>query len=56
MMREAALRAIEEEGVEVEASLEERARQEMLANAINLVKDKPEDVTRLLRTWLSEED
>ena len=56
MMREAALRAIEEEGVEVEASLEERARQEMLANAINMVKDRPEDVTQLLRTWLAEED
>lgn len=55
MMREAALRAIEEEGVEVEMSLEERARQEMLENAINLAKERPEDVAHLLRTWLAEE-
>ena len=56
MMREAALRAIEEEGVEIETSLEEKARQEMLANAIDMVKNRPEDVAQLLRTWLSEED
>ena len=56
MMREAALRAIEEEGVELEPSLEERARKEMLANAINMVRNRPQDVTQLLRTWLSEED
>ena len=56
MMREAALRAMEEGGVEVEVSLEERARREMLENAINLVKEKPEDVALLLRTWLSEEE
>ncbi len=55
MMREAALRAIEEEGVEVELSLEERARREMLENAINLAKERPEDVAHLLRTWLAEE-
>ncbi|MCB1147817.1 MAG: flagellar M-ring protein FliF [Leptospiraceae bacterium] len=55
MMREAALRAIEEEGVEVEMSLEERARREMLENAINLAKERPEDVAHLLRTWLAEE-
>lgn len=55
MMREAALRAIEEEGVEVELSLEERARREMLENAINLAKERPEDVAHLIRTWLSEE-
>ncbi len=55
MMREAALRAIEDEGVEVELSLEERARKEMLENAMNLAKERPEDVAHLLRTWLSEE-
>ncbi len=55
MMREAALRAIEEEGVEVEMSLEERARKEMIENAKNLAKERPEDVANLLRTWLSEE-
>ena len=56
MMREAALRAMEEDGVEIEVSLEERARKEMLENAINLAKEKPEDVAHLMRTWLAQED
>ncbi|MES0489936.1 MAG: flagellar basal-body MS-ring/collar protein FliF [Leptospirales bacterium] len=55
MMREAALRAIEDEGVEVELSLEEKARKEMIENAINLAKDRPEEVAQLLRTWLAED-
>jgi len=55
MMREAALKAAEEEGVEVELSLEEKARMEMQQNAINLAKERPEDVAALLRTWLAEE-
>jgi len=55
MMRDAALRAIEEEGVEVEMSLEERARREMLENAISLAKERPEDVANLIRTWLADE-
>jgi flagellar M-ring protein FliF len=55
MMRDAALRAIEEEGVEVELSIEEQARRAMIENAINLAKERPEDVVQLLRTWLSEE-
>lgn len=55
MMREAAIRAWEEEGVEVELSPEERARREMLENAINLAKEKPEEVAQLIRTWLSED-
>ena len=54
-LREQALRSAEEEGVEVELSLEEKARLEMQQNAINLAKEKPEDVASLLRTWLSEE-
>lgn len=55
MIREAALRAAEKEGIELQLSLEERARIEMLENAINLAKEKPEDVASLLRTWLAEE-
>ncbi|RME91291.1 MAG: flagellar M-ring protein FliF [Candidatus Hydrogenedentota bacterium] len=55
MMRDAALRAIEEEGVDVEMSLEEKARKEMIENAIALAKERPEDVALLLRTWLMEE-
>jgi len=54
-MQEAALRAAEEGGVEVELSLEERARLELQENAINLARERPEDVAMLIRTWLSEE-
>lgn len=54
-MREAALRAAEDEGVEVELSLEEKARLELQENAINLAKERPDDVAQLLRTWLAEE-
>ncbi len=54
-MREAALRAAEEEGVEVELSLEEKARLELQENAINLARERPDDVAALLRTWLAEE-
>ncbi len=54
-MREAALRAAEEEGVDVELSLEERARLELQENAINMARERPDDVAQLLRTWLADE-
>jgi flagellar M-ring protein FliF len=54
-MREAALRAAEEEGIDVELSLEERARMELQENAITLARERPDDVASLLRTWLAEE-
>ena len=54
-MREAALRSAEEQGVEVELSVEERARLEMQENAINMAREHPEDVAQLVRTWLMEE-
>ncbi len=54
-MREAALRSAEEEGMEVEMSVEERARLEMQENAINMAREHPEDVAQLIRTWLVEE-
>jgi len=54
-MREAALRSAEEQGVEVELSIEERARLEMQENAINMAREHPEDVAQLIRTWLIEE-
>ncbi|MCE9501313.1 MAG: flagellar M-ring protein FliF [Leptospira sp.] len=56
MMREAALRVMDEGGTEVELSLDEKLRRELLENAINLAKEKPEEVAQLLRTWLSEEE
>lgn len=54
-MREAALRSAEEEGQEVEMSVEERARLEMQENAVNMAREHPEDVAQLIRTWLMEE-
>ena len=54
-MREAALRAAEEEGIDVELSLEEKARLELQESVMNLAKERPDDVAALLRTWLAEE-
>jgi flagellar M-ring protein FliF len=54
-MREAALRTAEEGGVEVELSVEDRARLEMQENAANMAREHPEDVAQLIRTWLVEE-
>ncbi len=54
-MREAALRSAEEDGMEVEMSVEDRARLEMQESAINVAREHPEDVAQLIRTWLSEE-
>lgn len=56
LMREAALRVADEGAAEVELSVDERARREMLENAINLAKEKPEQVAKLLRTWLAEDE
>ncbi|MGQ9615714.1 MAG: flagellar basal-body MS-ring/collar protein FliF [Spirochaetota bacterium] len=55
LMREAALKAAEAEGVEVELSPEERARLEMQENVMNIAREHPEDVAKLIRTWLAEE-
>lgn len=54
-MREQALRNAEEEGIETEMSVQERARLEMQENAMNLAREHPEDVAKLIKTWLSEE-
>ena len=54
-MREAALRSAEEDGIDVEMSVEERARLEMQENAVNMAREHPEDVAQLIRTWLVEE-
>ncbi|MEM7182205.1 MAG: flagellar basal-body MS-ring/collar protein FliF [Spirochaetota bacterium] len=56
MMREAALRVMDDGQAEVELSPDEKLRRELLENAVNLAKEKPEEVAQLLRTWLSEED
>ncbi|MBN2735452.1 MAG: flagellar M-ring protein FliF [Spirochaetales bacterium] len=54
-MREAALKSAEEQGMDVELTVEERARMEMQENAINMAREHPEDVAQLIRTWLMEE-
>ena len=54
-MREAALRSAEEESMDVEMSVEERARMEMQEHAMNMAREHPEDVAQLIRTWLVEE-
>ncbi|MGL1894313.1 MAG: flagellar basal-body MS-ring/collar protein FliF [Spirochaetaceae bacterium] len=54
-MREAALRSAEEDGMEVEMSVEDRARLEMQEQALNVAREHPEDVAQLIRTWLAEE-
>ncbi|UCB46290.1 MAG: flagellar M-ring protein FliF [Spirochaetota bacterium] len=55
LMREAALKSAEEEGVELEMSAEERARLEMHENVTNIAREHPEEVAKLIRTWLAEE-
>lgn len=55
LAREMALKSAEEEGVEVEMSMEDKARLEMQENAVNLAREHPEDVAQLIRTWLQEE-
>ena len=54
-LREAALLE-EESGIETELSPEEKLRQELLSNAINLANEKPEEVAKLLKTWLLEDN
>ena len=54
-MREEALRKAEEEGVLLDIPPEDRARLEMQENAINLAKERPEEVAQVIRTWLKEE-
>ena len=54
-MREAALRAAEEESAQLELSPEDRARKELMEHASQMAKEKPEIVAQLLRTWMAEE-
>ncbi len=54
-MREAALKAAEEEGISVELSLEDRARLELQESALQMAKERPDEVAQLLRTWLAED-
>ncbi|ULQ60157.1 flagellar M-ring protein FliF [Brucepastera parasyntrophica] len=55
MEREKTLWEVEQAGMEVSMSVEERKRLELQENAINMAKEHPEDVALLIRTWLMEE-
>jgi len=55
MLRESAMAAAEEDGMDVSISLEERSRMELMESAINLAKEHPEDAAQLIRTWLLDE-
>ncbi len=55
LMRQAALKAAEEEGIEAEISLEERSKNELLERIKKVAKERPADVANLLRTWIMEE-
>ena len=52
-LRQASLEG--EEGSEVEMSVEDRARLELQENAINMARERPDNVARVLRTWMLEE-
>lgn len=54
-LRLAALKAAENESMTAELSPEERAKLELQETALKVSKEKPEEVAKLIRTWLSEE-
>lgn len=54
LLREQALRVAEED-VSIDIPPEDKARLEMQENAINIARERPEDVAQLIRTWLVEE-
>ncbi len=54
LLRQQALQDAERDLSEPTISLEERARLEMEENARNLAKEHPENVAKLLRTWMAD--
>lgn len=55
LMRQSALKAAEEEGIEAEISLEEKQKNEVLEQIRKVAKERPADVASLLRTWILDE-
>jgi len=55
LMRQAALRIAEDESLMLDMSDEDKARMELQENAINMAREKPDQVAQVLRTWMSEE-
>jgi flagellar M-ring protein FliF len=54
-LRESEMLRAEQEGMEVNISVEERTRMELMESVVNLAKEHPEDCAKLIRTWLLEE-
>jgi flagellar M-ring protein FliF len=55
LRRESALLEAEREGAESNLSAEEQAYQEIIEKATALAREKPADVSQLIRTWIMEE-
>jgi flagellar M-ring protein FliF len=53
--RQRELLRAEEEGMEVNISIEERTRLELQETVMNMTKEHPEDAAQTIRTWLLEE-
>jgi flagellar M-ring protein FliF len=54
-LRESAMMDVEQDGMEVSISVEERTRMELMESVVNMAKEHPEDCAQLIRTWLLEE-
>jgi flagellar M-ring protein FliF len=54
-LRESAMMDVEQDGMEVSISVEERTRMELMESVVNMAKEHPEDCAQLIRTWLIEE-
>jgi len=54
-LRQQALMAAEEEGIETSMSIEERSRMELQETIANMTREHPEDAAQLIRTWLLED-
>jgi flagellar M-ring protein FliF len=55
LRRESALLEAEREGAEISLSAEEQAFMEIVEKATALAREKPADVSQLIRTWIMEE-
>jgi flagellar M-ring protein FliF len=54
-LRQQALMQAEEEGMDVNISVEERTRMETMESVMTMAREHPEDVAQLIRTWILED-
>ena len=54
-MRQEALLSAEEEGMNVDLTVEDQGRAHLQESVINMTREHPEDAAQLIRTWLMEE-